>query len=132
MIVREVARAAGVTPEAVRFYTRIGLLQPSRDRHNGYRVFSNWDVRVVRFTKRAQGLGFTLTEIKTLVSTAKDGATPCPMVREVIARRVAETDRELDALVALRDRMTRAVARWRRKPNQLPDGDAICHLIESA
>ena len=131
MIVREVARAAGVSPEAVRFYTRIGLLQPSRDRRNGYRMFSDWDVRVVRFTKRAQGLGFTLSEIKTLVHTAKDGATPCPMAREVIARRIAETDRELDALVALRERMVRAVARWRRRPDRLPDGNAICHLIES-
>jgi DNA-binding transcriptional MerR regulator len=131
VIVREVARAAGVSPEAVRFYARIGLLQPSRDHRNGYRTFSEWDVRVVRFTKSAQGLGFTLAEIKTLVSTAKDGATPCPMVREVIARRVAETDRELDAMVALRDRMADAVRRWRRKPDRLPDGNAICHLIES-
>ncbi len=131
MIVREVARAAGVSPEAVRFYARIGLLEPSRDRRNGYRTFSEWDVRVVRFTKSAQGLGFTLSEIKTLVRTAKDGATPCPMAREVIAQRVAQTDRELEAMVALRDRMVRAVARWRRKPDRLPDGDAICHLIES-
>lgn len=131
MIVREVAQAAGVSPEAVRFYARIGLLQPSRDRRNGYRMFSDWDVRVVRFTKCAQGLGFTLAEIKTLVGTAKEGATPCPMAREVIARRVAETDRELDALVALRDRMADAVRRWRRKPDRLPDGNAICHLIES-
>ena len=63
--------------------------------------------------------------------TAKDGATPCPMAREVIARRIADTDRELDALVALRERMVRAVARWRRRPDRLPDGNAICHLIES-
>ena len=132
MIVREVARAAGVSPEAVRFYTRMGLLKPARDRRNGYRIFSDWDVRVVRFTKRAQGLGFNLAEIKTLVRTVRAGATPCPLAREVISRRIADTDSELEALIALKGRVARAVARWRKSPDRLPDGDAICHLIESS
>ena len=131
MIVRDVAHAAGVSPEAVRFYTRIGLLKPGRDRRNGYRIFSDWDVRVVRFTKRAQRLGFNLAEIKTLVRTAHGGATPCPLARDIIAQRIADAAAELTALVALKGRMTRAVEQWRRKPDRLPDGNAICHLIES-
>lgn len=131
-MVREVARKAGVSSEAVRFYVRIGLLKPTRNRRNGYRIFSEWDVRVVIFTKRAQRLGFTLAEIDVLVRKAGAGETPCPIARQIIARRITQSDAELEALVALKARMARAVARWRKMPDRLPDGNTICHLIESS
>jgi DNA-binding transcriptional MerR regulator len=52
MTVIELARLAGVTADAVRYYARVGLLSPKRNAANGYREFSAFDVRRLRFIKR--------------------------------------------------------------------------------
>jgi len=131
MKVRELATRAGVTPHAVRHYVWIGLLAPTRRRENGYREFSEADVRRLLFIRRAQRLGFTLAEVTEIISTSIRGQTSCPLVRDIIERRVVDSEHELLALVALRSTMQRALAQWRHMPDRLPNGDTICHLIES-
>ena len=131
MIVSELARSAGVTPDAVRYYARMGLLAATRNRANGYRQFSVSDIKRLRFIKRAQSLGFSLAEIATIIEQASHRKSPCPMVREIIQRRIEEAAQELENLILLRDRMKMAVAKWKRMPDGAPDGDAICRLIEA-
>ena len=131
MRVIELARLAGVTADAVRYYARVGLLIPKRNAANGYREFSATDVRRLRFIKRAQSLGFSLAEIETIMRQAKQRKSPCPMVREIIQRHVEQTGEELEQLILLRDRMKQAVRRWERMPDRIPDGNEICRLIES-
>lgn len=131
MKVHELANRVGVTPHVVRHYVRTGLLTPVRRRDNGYREFGEADVRRLLFIRRAQRLGFTLTEIAEIISTSTRGQTPCPMVRDIIQRHVVDSEHELQALVALRRTMQRAVAQWQHMPDRLPNGDSICHLIES-
>jgi len=63
MAVKEVATAAGVTSDAVRYYARIGLLRSKRNPVNGFRKFSNADIHRLRFIARAKKIGFTLSEI---------------------------------------------------------------------
>jgi MerR family Zn(II)-responsive transcriptional regulator of zntA len=62
---------------------------------------------------------------------ANQHKSPCPMVREIIQRHVEQTGEELEQLILLRDRMKRAVRRWKRMPDRIPDGNEICRLIES-
>ncbi len=131
MKVHELAKRVGVTPHVVRHYVRIGLLTPTRRTENGYREFSEADVRRLLFIRRAQRLGFTLAEVTEIISTGMRGQTPCPLVRDIIERHVVDSERELLALVALRSTMQRALAQWQHMPDQLPNGDSICHLIES-
>lgn len=131
MKVHELAKRAGVTPHVVRHYVRVGLLTPTRRRENGYREFSEADVRRLLFIRRAQRLGFTLAEIAEIISTSSRGQTPCPLVRDIIERHVVDSEHELRALVALRGTMQRALAQWQHMPDRLPNGDTICHLIES-
>jgi len=131
MRVIELARLAGVTADAVRYYARVGLLIPKRNAANGYREFSATDVRRLRFIKRAQSLGFSLAEIETIMRQAKQRKSPCPMVREIIQRHVEQTGEELEQLILLRERMKQAVRRWERMPDRIPDGNEICRLIES-
>ena len=81
MKVAEFAKAASVTPELVRYYTRIGLLQPAREKSNGYKRFNGVDMGRLRFILRAKRLGFALDEIAHILSMARHGDTPCPTVR---------------------------------------------------
>ncbi len=132
MRVKEIAQQAGVSPEIVRYYVRIGLLKPAPTDTSGYRRFSASHLNMLRFIMRAKQLGFTLAEIGEILRMAHRGKTPCPMVRDIVKRRVKDTRVDLEALRSLQARMEEALAAWKHMRNGVPDGDAICVLIESA
>jgi len=130
MRVAEIARAAGVNPETVRYYTRQRLLLPERDPSNGYHRYGTDDLRRLRFARKARQLGFSLQEITDILREADEHNSPCPMVRQVFEHRLAEVERQLTELQQLRDRMREAMHAWRKMPDGSPDGHTICRLIE--
>lgn len=131
MTVREIAAKAKIDRAVVRFYTRLGLLQPARNPHNRYRAYTEADVKRLRFIHRTQSLGFTLKEIAQIFEESARRQAPCPNVRAIIAGRVEENRKRLNDLACLQERMERAVLRWQTMPDAIPDGEVICHLIES-
>jgi MerR family mercuric resistance operon transcriptional regulator len=99
----ELARAAGVGVETVRFYERRGLLrQPERG--EGYRRYPSTDLDRLRFIRRAKDLGFTLAEITGLLDAAGAGA-----VAELVAATRERLGAVDDDLIALHDRRQRLV-----------------------
>ena len=69
MLISEFARAAGLTPDTVRFYIRRGLLKPLAGRKGGsnpYQVFTDEHVQIARMIRMGQSLGFSLREIESL------------------------------------------------------------------
>lgn len=66
------AKNGAVNVETIRYYERQGLLPEPPRSSSGYRVFSMESVARIRFIKRAQGLGFSLNEIKELLSLRVD------------------------------------------------------------
>lgn len=131
MMVGELARRSSVTAEAIRHYTDKGLLRPKRDSVNGYKIYQAADVSRVRFIRQAKQLGFTLTEIGRILSHADKGKSPCPEVRDMIQAKIDENRRRLNEIETLQTRMESALSQWRSMPDKVPDGDSICHLIES-
>jgi DNA-binding transcriptional MerR regulator len=131
MTVSGLAAATDVPDHVIRYYTRLGLLKPARDAHNAYRLYARSDAARLRFIRRAKHLGYTLGEIATIFREASRGRSPCPLVREIIGRRIPEHRRELREAQLLQRRMERALARWARMPDGVPDGDSVCWLIES-
>ncbi|MBW0147940.1 MerR family transcriptional regulator [Marinobacter arenosus] len=130
MKVKQLAEAAAVNPDTVRFYTREGLLNPSRNPENNYQQYDTDDLRRLRFARKARQLGFSLPEIRSILDQADDHHSPCPMVREVFEQRLAEVEREIAELQQLRERMKGALSAWRDMPDGTPDGHTICRLIE--
>jgi MerR family Zn(II)-responsive transcriptional regulator of zntA len=114
----------------VRYYSRIGLLKPGRGQGNGYKLFTPQDLVWLCFVRKAQYLGFRLSEITEILEKAAHGDSPCPQVRDIIRRRIKENRQRLDELIALQERMEQALASWEKLPNRLPDGHTLCHLIE--
>jgi MerR family Zn(II)-responsive transcriptional regulator of zntA len=131
MQVHELATRAAVPAHLVRYYARLGLLRPARDPRNKYKHFSQADVQRLAFIRQAKRLGFTLGEVRLVLEMSRKGKTPCPLVREVVRRRVADNARDLAELAALQARMQSALRKWRRMPDGIPDGRAICVLIEA-
>ncbi|MGC8119528.1 MerR family transcriptional regulator [Marinobacter sp. VGCF2001] len=130
MKVKDIATAAGVNPDTVRFYTREGLLRPTRNPDNNYQQYDAEDLRRLRFARKARQLGFSLPEIRQILEQADDHHSPCPMVRDVFRKRLAEVEREISELQKLRARMVSALSTWQDMPDGTPDGHTICRLIE--
>lgn len=128
--VSALAKAAGVSADTVRFYTREGLLNPQRDPANGYQRFGARDLQRLRFARKARQLGFSLREITAILGDADRHNSPCPQVRDLFARKLNEVEQQLVELTALRDRMRAATAHWQSMPDGMPDGETICTLIE--
>ncbi len=131
LTIGQLARQAQLSADTVRYYARIGLITPQARSSNGYKQFAEQDVRRLHFIRQAQHLGFTLTEIRRILHQAGEGDSPCPQVREIIARRIDETRRQVKQLVTLQKRMEDALAHWENLPDQRPTGHSVCHLIES-
>ncbi|WP_458733404.1 MerR family DNA-binding protein, partial [Alteromonas macleodii] len=104
MKVREIASALATTPDTVRYYTRLQLITPAKS-DNGYKFYSTKDASRLRFILSARHLGFSVEDIKQILREADNGKTACPLVRTLIARRLAETERQFKAMLLLRQNM---------------------------
>ena len=125
------AKESEVSLFTVRHYTRIGLLKPARNRQNNYKVYQPSDAVRVRFIQAAKNLGFSLAEVADILEEAKHGNSPCPMVREIIVRRIKENRRKIKEMQKLQRKMENSLKDWSKMKNSMPTGESVCHLIES-
>ena len=105
MWIGEAAEQAGVNVQTLRYYERRGLLPKPPRRTSGYREFPQESVRIVRFIKRAQELGFSLEEVDELLRLRRHSGRNRQRVRSIAERRV----RQIDQKIAELDRMRRAL-----------------------
>lgn len=93
------AKAAGVNVETIRYYHRIGLLRRSSPALGGARRYSNEDFRRLRFIRRAQGLGFSLEEVRLLLGLS-DG-THCAETRTLADTKLRTVNAKIEQLTAI-------------------------------
>jgi DNA-binding transcriptional MerR regulator len=124
----EVARRAGVTKKAIRFYETAGVLPPPARGANGYRLYAPDAVEMLKFVTQAAGLGLTLAEIREIVAIRQGGRPPCVHVRRLLEDKARELDRKLQDLLEMRRQVRRSLAAWRRAP---AGKAAVCPHIES-
>ncbi len=105
----EVAAQAQVNTQTLRYYERRGLLPEPKRTHSGYRAYAPDAVRVVRFIKRAQQLGFTLDDIEDLLHLAQGGPASCEETRAMARTRITDLQRRIDELVGMRDALARLI-----------------------
>jgi MerR family mercuric resistance operon transcriptional regulator len=103
----QVARQAGVGIETVRFYEREGLLDQPDRRPSGYRQYSGAFVARLRFIRRAKELGFTLKEIKDLLSLRLDPSTTCADIK----RRSDDKIKDIEEKIRTLQRMKKALVK---------------------
>jgi Cu(I)-responsive transcriptional regulator len=103
------AEQAGVNVQTLRYYERRGLLPRPPRRDSGYREFPDEAVRIVRFIKRAQDLGFSLDEVSELIRLRNDTRRDRARVRAIAERRVRQIDRKLAELQAMKKALAHLV-----------------------
>ncbi len=129
--VKELADLYGVTSDTIRYYTKIGLLQPIRNSDNGYRQYTQNDSKRLAFIKTAKSLGYSLKEIQHILVESKKGKSPCPFVRDLMTHRIHANRVHIEQLMELQIRMEKALNKWETIQDRSPNENTICHLIES-
>jgi Hg(II)-responsive transcriptional regulator len=125
MRIGKVAAEAGVNVQTLRYYERRGLVPEPERGSSGYRAYDPDTVRLVRFIKRAQELGFTLREIEDLIELRhrpRRGAD----VRAVAAAKVEDIERRIRQLKAMGKALGGLVAAC-----DCEGGSLTCPIIEA-
>jgi len=125
MTISKAAEQAGVNVQTLRYYERRGLLPKPPRRTSGYREFPEDAVRLVRFIKRAQELGFSLDEVEALLKLRRQSGRNRKQIRAVASQRIQHIDQKIAELGRMRSALERLV-------HSCHDGTMLdCPIIEA-
>lgn len=116
----QLAKAAGVGVETIRFYERRGLLPRPPKPKVGYRLYGDELLTRLHYIRLAQGLGLTLADVAELMGRLQDGPAFCVSVRGAVERRLEQLNAEMAALRRLRGEMGQFLEACRARPPGAP------------
>jgi MerR family copper efflux transcriptional regulator len=96
------AALSGVTPKMIRYYESLQLLPKAARTTGDYRVYTSADIHIVRFIRRARGLGFSIEEIRTLLSLWRNQRRASKHVKRLALQHVAALDTKIAELQSMR------------------------------
>ena len=108
MNIGQAAKSSGVSAKMIRYYEQTGLIPPADRKASGYRDYSDRDVHMLRFIRRAQRLGFTLEEIAQLL--ALDALRDRERARALAESKVADLEARIADLRAMRRVLVERIA----------------------
>jgi MerR family transcriptional regulator, copper efflux regulator len=126
LTIGRLAKLGGVNVETVRYYERKGLLTTPPRTPAGYRVFPNDAARRLQFIKRAKQLGFSLNEIRELLSLRRKPGTNQSHIRARAKAKIADIELKIHGLKAMKGALTKLAGRC-KGCGPLPD----CPILES-
>ena len=124
--ISQLAKAAEIPTMTVRYYERIGLVQPEDRSHGNYRLYTDESLRKVKFIRAAQSIGFTLDDVKTLMAVPESTAVSCREVQSLIEERLTDVEKRLKDL-----RHVQQVLKSSLEKCQATERSDCCHVIEA-
>lgn len=110
LTIGKLALAAGVNPQTIRYYERSGLFEAPRRSAGGYRQFGPAELGRLRFIRRAQDVGFSLSEIRELLSLRVHDPRSCGAVSRRVQAKIDATEQKIAELQRLRGALHRLQA----------------------
>ena len=126
LMIGEVAARAGVNIQTLRYYERQGILPKPKRTSSGYRQYAQEAVRIVRFIKRAQDLGFTLAEIQEVLRLRQARPRPGGPVLAVTEEKIRDIDEKIRNLQAMRTALAKLADSCRCASSELE-----CPILEA-
>ena len=124
------AKAAGVSPDTIRHYERIGVLPRASRTESGYRVYSASAVERVLVVQRALRIGFTLAELAEVLKARDAGTTPCHRVYQLAQEKLKGIEADIEALKLTRRYVRKLLADWEQRTHSAGPGQQA-HLLYS-
>jgi len=103
MNIGEAAARSGVSAKMIRYYESIELIAAGRRSDAGYRLYGDKDVHALRFVKRARSLGFSLDQIRDLLSLWQNTSRASGDVKQIALGHVTELNQRIAELTEMRD-----------------------------
>ncbi len=96
--ISQLARMVGVPVTTIRYYERIGLVQPEGRSDGNYRLYGERSLEKMKFIKSAQSMGFTLENVKVLLAEKTGKKPACGDVKKLITERLDDVEKQLEDL----------------------------------
>lgn len=117
------AKSAEVNVETIRYYQRVGLITEPDKPAQGYRIYPSETLKRIKFIKRAQQLGFSLSEIDDLLQL---GEGKCADVRQRAEEKRSHIDKQIKDLHNLRNTLSELISAC-----QSESGNSHCAIVET-
>jgi DNA-binding transcriptional MerR regulator len=126
----QLARQSGVSTDTLRHYERLGLLPLPQRTAGNYREYLPTALQRVALIRKALTIGFSLTELKTILAVRDKGGAPCRHVRDLLRSKIHDLDQQIRNLVSLRVEMNRLSRQWDKRLQRTKPGQ-VARLLES-
>ena len=129
MFIKELAKQTGIAAKTIRYYESIGLIPPPQRAENNYRRYTPADAERLRFIVSARSLDFSLNDIAEFLAARNDGLLPCRRVLDSLDQHLAEIDRRIADLLALRETLDHLRREGEALPATIRDEQCVCYLL---
>jgi DNA-binding transcriptional MerR regulator len=126
----QLAHLTGVSTDTLRHYERLGLLPLPQRTDGNYRQYPPASQQRVELIQRALAVGFSLTELKTILAVRDSGGAPCRHVRALMHSKIREIDKQIGNLVSLLGELNRLSKNWDRRLRRTKPGQ-VARLLET-
>jgi len=116
----EVTKLTGLSADTLRYYEKFGLLPNVSRNASGIRQYDDKDISRLKFIKRAQGMNFSLDEIKQLLTMREDPQHAKESIRQLTADKLKDVQKQVSELTTLQNELTLLLNLCRRSEDGCP------------
>jgi MerR family copper efflux transcriptional regulator len=124
MNIGEAAKEVGISAKMIRYYESIGLVMPSARSDSGYRIYHDTDLHHLRFIRQARRLGFSVEDVRRLLTLWQDRSRASVEVKSIALHHVEDLNRRIAEMESMRDTLAHLASHCHG--DQRPD----CPILE--
>lgn len=126
----QLAHLTGVSTDTLRYYERLGLLRTPTRSSGNYRNYDPGSSERVRLIQQALKIGFSLKELKAILTIRDRGGIPCRHVRRTLSARMRAVERQIEELVVMRATLMQIAKDWDHRLSRAGKGKSA-KLLEN-